>query len=65
MYHAIVGVEPVAHPEIQWFLKGFLLPCWNGFTFSEVRSLPPLQIFVVFIRNASLSSLRKEVQRVF
>ena len=33
IYHAIIGSEPVAHPEIQSLLKGFLLPCYNGFTF--------------------------------
>ena len=36
IYWAIVGAEPIAHPEIQAFLKGFSLPCANGFTFLEV-----------------------------
>jgi len=36
LYHAVVGSEPHAHPEIAVFLSGFRLPCRNGFNFYEV-----------------------------
>ena len=39
LYRAVVGAEPFNHPELQAFLKGFRLPCRNGFNFPKSLSL--------------------------
>lgn len=36
LYRATIGPESFRHPEFQAFIKGFRLPCPNGFNFSEV-----------------------------
>ena len=56
IYQVIVGAEPIAHPEIQAFLKGFLLPCVNGFTFSEVShsTVIPLILVLTLMPTTSL-----------
>ena len=54
IYHAIIGTEPAAHPEIQSFLKGFLMPCRNGFTFAEVWYLTSIPLIPMLTTLASL-----------
>ena len=36
LFRAVVGLEPPTHPKIQAFRHGFVLPCSNGFRFTEV-----------------------------
>jgi hypothetical protein len=36
LYRAIVGPALPDHPDIQAFLRGFQLPCYNGFRFTDV-----------------------------
>jgi hypothetical protein len=36
LYRSVIGAEPPSHPELQAFLKGFRLPCRNGFNFPKV-----------------------------
>lgn len=36
LYRAIVGPAQPEHPDIQAFLRGFQLPCRNGFRFTDV-----------------------------
>ncbi|KAH9910864.1 hypothetical protein B0H21DRAFT_714417, partial [Amylocystis lapponica] len=36
LYHGIMGEAAVEHPEIQAFIKGFSLPCRNGFSFLQL-----------------------------
>ncbi|KAI0310058.1 hypothetical protein OF83DRAFT_1178954 [Amylostereum chailletii] len=31
LYNALIRSEPLGHREFRAFLKGFRLPCWNGF----------------------------------
>ena len=56
IYHAIIGTEPVIYPEIQSFLKGFLTPCHNGFTFAEVWYLTSISLILMLTTVASLSN---------
>ena len=56
IYHAIIGTEPVTHPEIQSFLKFFLMPCCNGFTFAEVWYLTSIPLILMLTTVASLSN---------
>lgn len=44
LYRAIVGPEPGNHPEIQAFIRGFRLPCPNGFDFIKVMNVLMLAI---------------------
>jgi hypothetical protein len=37
LYRAIVGPAQPDHPDIQAFLRGFQLPCHNGYRFTDVR----------------------------
>jgi hypothetical protein len=34
LYKSVVGSEFPNHFELQAFIKGFKLPCWNGFSFA-------------------------------
>lgn len=36
LYRAIVGPAQPDHPDIQAFLRGFQLPCHNGYRFTDV-----------------------------
>jgi len=36
LYKSVIGPEFPNHPELQAFMKGFGLPCRNGFTFAQV-----------------------------
>lgn len=36
LYRAIVGPAQTDHPDIQAFLRGFQLPCRNGYRFTDV-----------------------------
>lgn len=35
--NSLIGCHPPQHPEFEAFLRGFALPCRNGFTFLRVR----------------------------
>ena len=44
LYRGVIGSEPLDHPELQAFKRGFMLSCRNGFNLSKVivlSSLPP------------------------
>ena len=36
LYRAIIGTAPPDHPDIHAFLRGFHLPCHNGYRFTDV-----------------------------
>lgn len=38
LYRAIVGPAQPDHPDIQAFLRGFQLPCHNGYCFTDVSA---------------------------
>ena len=54
IYHVIIGTEPAALPKIQSFLKSFLMPCHNGFTFAEVWYLTSIPLILMLTTVASL-----------
>jgi hypothetical protein len=57
LYRAIVGPAQPDHSDIQVFLRGFQLPCRNGFRFTDVSVtlscviLPPLYTSSQFIKR--------------